>query len=444
MSFKLPEQVENALFALHNAGFSAYIVGGSVRDLIMGLNPADYDISTSASPLQTKAVFAGKKLIPTGIKHGTITVISDGMPIEITTFRTENGYSDSRHPDSVSFAESYRQDALRRDFTINAMAYSGEEGIIDYFNGRNDIENKLIRCVGNPDDRFKEDALRIMRAVRFAAVYGFDIEKETAAAARRNKERLLQISAERSAAELKKLLCGKYAEKAVNEYSDILGVLIPEILPMRGFLQHNPHHIYDVMRHTAAVVQNTPPQADIRLAALFHDAGKPETFSLDENAVGHFYGHSKVSAEIAGRALKRLKFDNETIKNAVTLVEKHDMQIDSSEKAVKRALNKLGPEMYFKLISLKRADNKAQSPEYLERQNEYDRAEQTARRILKERDCFSLKELAVNGGDIIGAGVERGRQVGEALEFLLNAVIEGKTENEKDGLIDFLKNCYMR
>lgn len=442
MEFKLPEQVNNALGRLQAAGFSAYIVGGSVRDFLMGLTPADYDIATSATPQQTEKLFADKKTVETGLKHGTVTVIYDGMPLEITTFRTENEYSDGRHPDSVHFAKTYRQDAMRRDFTVNAMAYNPSEGVIDFFDGRSDIENRVIRCVGSPDTRFKEDALRIMRAVRFAAVCGFDIESETAAAARRNKSALSHISGERILAELKKLLCGEYAEKAIMEYYDILGEVIPEVLSAHGFKQYNPYHIYDVLHHIAVVVQNTPPKEDIRLAAFFHDMGKPFVFTMDENGVGHFRGHQAKSAQIAAQTLKRLKADNETVKTVVTLAGQHDFPIEETRPSVKKALKALTPEIYFKLISLKRADNIAKNPKLCAFKYNFDYLENTARDILKNNECYSLKGLAVNGGDVIAAGIAPGENVGAALDFLLCAVIDEKVQNEKNALMAYLKNHY--
>ena len=296
MDWVLPAQVNTALARLHDAGYEAYIVGGCVRDRIMGREPKDYDITTSALPEQTAAVFAGERIIETGMKHGTVTVLLDGEPLEITTFRIDGTYSDSRHPDAVTFTPSLREDLARRDFTMNAMAYSSETGLVDPFGGQADIAAKYIRCVGDPDLRFREDALRILRALRFSSVLGFPIEPETDGAARYLCLLLKKISAERVFSELKQLLCGPDVRRVLLDYAGVLGAVLPEILPMQGFDQRNPHHCYDILEHTAAAVEAMPPEPALRLAALLHDVGKPECFFTDEDGVGHFYGHPKAGA----------------------------------------------------------------------------------------------------------------------------------------------------
>ncbi len=434
----LPKEVSFALNMLCSNGFEAYIVGGCVRDSLMSLKPKDYDITTSALPEETKKIFKEFNLIETGIKHGTVTVIIDGIPLEITTYRVDSDYSDNRHPDSVNFTRSLKEDASRRDFTMNAIAYSDSDGIKDFFNGQADIQNGIIRCVGDADKRFNEDALRIMRALRFASVLGFSVEDNTKKAIFKNKALLLNISAERLASELSKLLRGKDAGKILTEYIDVLGVIIPELLPMKGFNQHNCHHIYDVLEHTAQVIDNIPPSVDLRLSALFHDIGKPPCFALSEDGVGHFYGHAKISAQLSLEIMTRLKYDNQTKDVVCTLVKAHDVQIENTEKAVKRALNKYTPEIFSKLILLKRADNFGQNPEYRFRQNGYDALEKTAQKILSEKQCFSLKNLAVNGNDLIKLGIKPGPEMGNILNMLLEKVINGELTNDKQRISEYI------
>ncbi len=434
----LPKEVSFALNMLCSNGFEAYIVGGCVRDSLMSLKPKDYDITTSALPEETKKIFKEFNLIETGIKHGTVTVIIDGIPLEITTYRVDSDYSDNRHPDSVNFTRSLKEDASRRDFTMNAIAYSDSDGIKDFFNGQADIQNGIIRCVGDADKRFNEDALRIMRTLRFASVLGFSVEDNTKKAIFKNKALLLNISAERLASELSKLLCGKDAGKILTEYIDVLGVIIPELLPMKGFNQHNCHHIYDVLEHTAQVVDNIPPSVDLRLSALFHDIGKPPCFALSEDGVGHFYGHAKISAQLSLEIMTRLKYDNQTKDVVCTLVKAHDVQIENTEKAVKRALNKYTPEIFSKLILLKRADNFGQNPEYRFRQNGYDALEKTAQKILSEKQCFSLKNLAVNGNDLIKLGIKPGPEMGNILNMLLEKVINDELTNDKQRISEYI------
>ena len=436
---RLPEPVLAALARLEDAGWSAYAVGGCVRDLLRGTEPGDYDIATDAPPEETERVFAAERVIETGLKHGTVTVLLSGMPLEITTFRVDGTYSDSRRPDAVRFTSSLREDLARRDFTVNAIAFHPAEGIIDPFSGREDLAARMIRCVGDPDARLREDALRILRALRFAAVLGYEIEPATDAALRRNRDLLVKISAERVQIELCKLICGVNARRILMDYPDVLGVVLPEFLPMRGFDQHNVHHIYDVLQHTAVTVEHAPATPALRLAALLHDIGKPDCFTLDEAGVGHFYGHPERSAEIADAILRRLRFDNATRERVVTLVRWHDRPIVQTERAVRRALNQLGPEVFFELLALKRADNLAQSPDYRGRQAEYDALERIAREILERRECFSLRDLAVKGDDLAALGFPKTKRLGETLRYLLDAVIDGEAPNEKDALLALAK-----
>ena len=391
----LPKQINKILEMIEKSGEEAYLIGGCVRDAFLGISPQDFDITTSATPEQIKEIFRGEKIIETGIKHGTVTVLYEGTTAEITTFRTEAGYSDGRRPDSVSFTSSLFDDTSRRDFTINAIAYNDNTGPVDFHGGIQDIKNKIIRCVGIPEKRFGEDALRILRAIRFASVLDFDIEKRTSDAIHSMSELLYKISAERIASEFSKLICGKAAKKILLEYSDVISVIIPELIPSIGFDQKNYHHIYDVYTHSVVALDYVRPCITLRLSALLHDCGKPACFTVDENGVGHFSGHPEVSAELSDTILRRLKFDNETRNLIVTLVKNHDRQIEATEKAVKRAMGKLTPEVFFLLIELKRADNIAQAPQYRQRLLLCDRLEQTANKTLKDKECIDRKSLSV-------------------------------------------------
>ena len=435
----LPAGVARALSMMENAGYEAFIVGGCVRDALMGIPPKDYDITTSALPEETKAVFREYRVIETGIQHGTVTVMMEGMPLEITTYRTEGTYSDNRHPDSVSFTTSLREDVARRDFTMNAIAYSPTRGLIDHFGGEADIRAGIIRCVGDPETRFREDALRMMRGIRFASVLGFRIEENTAAAIRGNRERIPTVSAERIRVELTKLLCGVNVKNVLMDWWDVLGVVIPEILPMHNFDQKTPYHIYDVWEHTAVAVSETPPVTHLRLSAFLHDIGKPSSFFTDEKGIGHFYGHPAVSAEMAEEILARLKYDNVTRCRVITLVKEHDRIIEPTETAVKRALSRLTPEVFFNLLAIKRADNLAQSPNYRDRLETYDTIEAMAQDILEKNECISVAALAVNGSDLIALGMKPGKEIGEMLSHLLEQVIRGKLENEQEELLSYVK-----
>lgn len=427
-----------ALLKLKNSGYSAYLVGGSVRDKLMGKAAHDIDIATSAKPEQTAKVFEKLAVIPTGSAHGTVTVLIKNTPVEITTFRTESGYSDNRHPDSVSFSSSIRDDLSRRDFTINAIAEDENGVLFDPFGGKGDIEKKLIRCVGNAETRFEEDALRILRALRFSAVLSFSIEEETARAIKKCSPLLLHLSPERIMGELSRLLRGEKAADVLLEYPEIFAEIFPCLEKTQGFLQHNRHHCFDVWEHTVNVVKNVRPALHLRLAALFHDCAKPLVFSLDENKEGHFYSHAPKGALIAEDELRRLRFDSDTIQKAVKLVRIHDSPIECSAVAVKKKLGRLGEEMFFDLLELQRADNLAQSEDFRFRQKNFDYLEETAKEILCQNECFSLKKLAVNGNDMLSLGLF-GKEVGEMLNFLVEQVIEEKVQNKKDLLLECAK-----
>ena len=432
----LPNSVREALLRLNEAGFEAWLVGGCVRDRLMGAEPHDYDITTSAIPEETEAVFAGERIIETGLRHGTVTVLLSGEPLEITTFRTEAAYSDHRRPDAVRFTRSLREDLARRDFTVNAIAMDADGRLCDPFGGRADLEKKILRAVGDPEARFREDALRILRCARFSSVLGFAIEPATAAAMVRCRELLAYVSAERIYTELTKLLCGQDVRRLLMDHTDVLGAVLPELLPMKGFDQRNFHHIYDVLEHTARVVENVPPAPRLRWAALFHDAGKPACFTLDEQGVGHFYGHAEKSRELADAALLRLKTDNATREAADQLIRYHDWPMEPTAAVVRRALNKLGPEGLRDLIALKRADNLAQAPEFRDRQRTCDEIEALAAQIIAEQQAFSLKDLAINGGDLRALGIPPGPDMGRVLNELLDAVISDRLPNEREALLN--------
>lgn len=432
--FKAAPQALRAIEMLRAAGYEAFAVGGCVRDRLMGGEPGDWDITTSALPEETLEVFRQFRTIETGLQHGTVTVLLDGLSLEITTYRVDGDYIDHRHPGSVSFTKTLEDDLKRRDFTMNALAWNPERGLVDVFGGQDDIDKRLIRCVGEAAVRFREDGLRILRALRFAAVLGFAIEEETARAIRGEKELLKNISAERIHVELTKLLCGKHAAKILREFADVLCVPLPELEPMIGFEQHNEHHCHDVWEHTLAVVENSPAEPCLRWAALFHDAGKPGTFSLDESDVGHFYGHAPRSAEMADEIMGRLRFDNESRRRVLLLVRHHDGPLENDAKFLKRKLNKLGEQGFFELLALCRADNMGQAEAYRVRQRHYDDIEKTARELLAGESCFSLKDLAVNGHDLVALGY-KGREIGRILDGLLEAVMDEQVENSREALL---------
>ena len=432
----IPEKALIVFELLEKRGYECFLVGGCVRDMLMGIEPHDIDITTNATPDEVKAVFADFHTLDIGIKHGTVTVINDSEPIEITTYRKESTYSDGRRPDAVTFSRHINDDLSRRDFTSNAIAYSPSVGIVDPFGGMADIENKILRCVGNPTERFKEDSLRILRGLRFASVLGFSIDKATEEAMYSCRELINIVSPERIFTEISKLICGKNAGTIISRYSDILAVALPEIKDMKGFKQHNFHHIYDVLNHTAKVVDSVYPAVDLRFAALFHDCGKPDCFSIDENGVGHFYSHASISGRKAEEALTRLRCDNATKDKVVKLVKIHDTPIEPDSRVIKKKLQKYGEEIFFDLIKLQRADNMGLSPEFLYRQETYDKLEEIARQVIEENQCFSLKDLAVNGRDMISLGL-KGKDIGTALDELLKAVIEEKCNNDKESLIEY-------
>ncbi len=421
------------LSALEASGHEAWCVGGCVRDALLGRMPEDWDVATSALPEETMAVF-GPLAEPTGLKHGTVTVRTEGGPVEVTTFRVDGDYHDHRRPDLVAFTASLEEDLARRDFTVNAMALDLRGELRDPFGGRADLERRILRCVGDPSARFREDALRILRGLRFAAVLGLEIEEGTAAAIHRDRDGLEDIAPERIWIELSKLLTGSRAAEVLRAFPDVFGVFWPELLAMVGFEQHNVHHCYDVWEHSLHAVSSTGPDLALRCASLLHDVGKPSTFTLDERGVGHFFGHAKAGVALADGMLRRLRVQNVFRERVVRLVAYHDRGIPRTEKAIRRALYALGEEDLRRLICLKRADNLAQAPAYRHRQRELDRAEEILEGLLAADACFSLRQLAVDGNDLLSLGL-RGPAVGASLRRLLDAVLDGTLPNDREALL---------
>lgn len=436
MTIQLPEKVKFILDTLHKAGYEGYAVGGCVRDSILGRKPDDWDITTSARPDQVKELF--RRTIDTGIQHGTVTVLLQKEGFEVTTYRIDGEYEDSRHPKEVVFTASLAEDLKRRDFTINAMAYNEEEGMIDLFGGMEDMENGIIRAVGTARERFTEDALRIMRAVRFAAQLGYRIEEKTREAIVELAPNLSQISAERIQTELVKLLISPHPEELGVMYdTGITKVILPEFDRMMQTGQNNPHHCYSVGEHTLHALQAIEADRVLRLTMLFHDMGKPETKTTDENGIDHFHGHARVSAELAKAVLRRLKFDNDTIAKVSRTVLYHDHKMALTAKSVRRGIHKVGEDIFPNLFPVKQADICAQS-DFRRREKEEELA--ALRRIYEEiqekKQCVSLKELAVDGSDLIALGMKPGKEIGDMLAWLLDAVLEEPELNTREKLTE--------
>lgn len=431
-----PGELHTVLERLERAGYEAWAVGGGVRDTLRGVSPGDWDATTSARPEGVMALF-GDDAVPTGLQHGTVTVKCGGRAFEVTTYRTDGAYADHRHPDTVAFTASLAEDLARRDFTVNAMAMDRQGNLIDPYGGQEDLQRGILRCVGAPERRFEEDALRIMRCLRFAAQLGFAVDSATEQALRARKDDLRHIAAERIAAEMTKLLCGDHAAEVLLRYPDVIGVFLPEILPCVGLDQRNKHHVYDVWEHTARAVAAIDPTPELRWAMLLHDLGKARTATVDGDGVGHFYGHAKVSAAMAEDICTRLRFSGERKEKVTTLVAWHDREIQRTEKAVLRALHTFGQEGFFALGAVKRADNLAQHPDYRDRLTEIAKAEEIARELLARQACFSLRDLAADGNDVMALGY-RGAEIGTALNELLEKVMEGELPNEKGALLSAL------
>lgn len=428
----IPEPVKRILKALEEHGHEAHCVGGCVRDSLLGREPEDWDVATSALPEETMALFPGRAA-PTGLRHGTVTVREGTLPVEVTTFRTDGRYTDRRRPDSVAFTRSLRDDLSRRDFTVNAMGLDLRGTLTDPFGGREDLKNRLLRCVGSPEERFQEDALRILRCLRLAAVLGFDLEEETAQELRACRKLLRDVAAERIQVELTKLLCGPAAAEVLRKFPEVAGTVVPELLPMVGFDQHSRYHCYDVWEHTLHALSEVPAEPVLRWAVLLHDVAKPRCYTRDERG-GHFYGHPTVSAEMADAILRRLKFDNATREAVITLVLWHDREIPRTEKSIRRALRKLGAARLRELTEVKRADNLGQAPAYRARLKDVEQIQRIMEDLLARDECVSMRQLAVNGRDMLALGL-RGPEIGAALEELLSAVVDGDLPNQRSALL---------
>lgn len=439
----IPINIKNVLSVLYKNGFEAFLVGGCVRDFILGKVPYDFDITTNALPHEMKECFKEYKVIETGLSHGTLTVVSEGENIEITTYRKDGEYKDGRHPLSVEFTPSLEEDLKRRDFTMNAIAYSEKDGFVDFFGGINDIQNKVIKAVGDPYERFNEDKLRIMRGIRFSSQLSFEIESETKDAIFYLKDGLKEISAERISVELDKLLMGDNVYSVLTEYAEVLSIVIPEIKPCIDFEQKNPYHIYTVWEHIAKAVEKSSKKIEVRLSMLFHDIGKPRCFTVDEKGIGHFKGHEEISAEMAKEIMHRLKKSNDIIKIVSTLVSMHyikpskENNDEFSDKQIRKILSKISREEFFLLTDVLRADSMSKAEFALERLPAIDRMEKKAKEMYEREECLSLKDLAVNGNDISDLGY-KGKEIGDTLSFLLDAVISEKVVNEKKKLIEYL------
>lgn len=431
----LNENVKKIIKILNLKGFEAYVVGGAVRDSLMGRTPHDFDIATNALPKEIKNTFP--KTIDTGIKHGTVTVMDSANAYEITTFRTDGKYNDSRHPENVEFIADVEGDMLRRDFTINALAYSEQTGVVDCVGGIDDIKNKIIRCVGEPERRFKEDALRMLRAVRFAVVLGFSIEEKTAVAIRKYAILIKKISSERIREEIEKILRSENPGGIIMLHElGLLKHIIPELDICFSVSQKNKYHIYNVGEHIIHAVSSTPEDITIRWAALLHDIGKPLCQSTDANGIIHFYGHHHESVRLADDILHRLKLDNDSRKNILLLIENHDIRIDSSPVNVKRVMARLGEDLFAKLLILQEADNRAKNPKFLsDKLSKLDDVRVVYRKILSERQPYLTSDLVINGRDLIKIGFRAGREIGDALHILLDEVLINPSLNNREYLM---------
>ena len=431
----LPPNIQNCIDLLEAAGFAAYAVGGCVRDACLGRNPHDYDLCTGALPAQTEAVFRDFRLVLAGEKHGTVTVITEDGPVEITTFRTEGGYRDNRHPDWVKFVPDIQGDLARRDFTVNAMAYSPTRGFADPFGGREDLRNHVLRAVGDPEARFREDSLRILRGVRFAARFGLTPEEHTMQAMLSQAGLMENLARERVFEELCKLLLVAKAED-ITRFAPILAAVIPELAPMIGFDQRSPHHAYDLITHTAHVVEGVPPTLPLRWAALLHDTGKVKTFTLDATGRGHFYGHAKDSAAIADDILRRLKAPTALREEVVPLIGRHMTRLQPDRKLLRRQVSKYGFPMVEAQLALQQADMGSKGTVEDDGSAVFAEVRQLLSDLKAEDACLSLKDLAVNGNDLMALGFQ-GRAIGACLNRLLELVVEERLPNKKEALLAF-------
>ena len=430
---QIPSNLKKMNQFFENAGFKAYLVGGAVRDMLLGQKVSDFDLATNATPEQVMSIF--KKVIPTGIEHGTVTVLFDGEPLEITTFRIDGEYEDNRHPESVIFTRNIKDDLSRRDFTVNAIAYSHKRGFVDFFGGLNDLKKGIIRAVGDADKRFGEDALRILRCVRFASTLGFEIEEETSKSVRKNIHLLDNVSAERIFVELKKMICGKNVGDVFKKYPEVVSKIIPELEKSVGFDQKSKYHIFDVYTHTYKSISISENNVILRLALLFHDCGKPYVYTTDEAGFRHFIGHQKESVRLAENALLRLKCDNKTLEMVKTLVLYHDYKLERGKKYIKRFLTKVSFDEARLIIKMKYADMASHAPKCIMSEEERDEFLFWIDELEREGACISLKTLAVNGEDLFSIGIPKERIMGRILNNLLELVVEEELPNERNELL---------
>lgn len=441
--YNIPHGAACIIEILKDKGYDAFVVGGCVRDSLLGREPHDWDICTNATPEEVIRWhrFAGAKVLTTGLKHGTVTVIIGNEQYEVTTYRIDGEYTDHRRPDKVTFTTSLEDDLSRRDFTVNAMAYNPAKGLQDPYGGACDLRMGLLRCVGDADQRFKEDALRILRALRFASTYQFDIETATAEAIHRNKDLLKEISAERVRDELCKLLVGSNVKRVLMEYRDVLAVVIHELEQMFGFNQNSPWHCYDVWEHTVCAVAEAKPNTVLRVAALLHDIAKPSCYAEDEAHVGHFHGHPAGSAEMAAVILHRLRFDNDTASRVYKLILNHDTYMEVTGKAVRKMLSKLGEDDFTLFLDLRCADILAQSEkERKARLEKVSNLRRMASDILKSQQALTLRDLKINGDALLSLGMKPGPEIGEILLKLLDAALEDPACNTKERLLELARS----
>lgn len=439
MDFLLPTYTEEVLRKLNNYGCEAYIVGGAVRDILMGKVPMDWDIATEAEPETVKRIF--DKTVDTGIKHGTVMVLLDGNQVEVTTYRSEGEYSDFRRPDKVEFVRSLREDLSRRDFTMNAIAYSPKEGYKDYNNGIDDIKNKIIRCVGKPDERFSQDALRMMRAIRFSCELNFQIEQLTFDAIRKNAYLIKMISNERIRDELNRILVSEKPSKGINIMLEtgLLDIILPELADCKDLKQENPHHRYDVYDHIINSLDNIRPELHLRLIMLMHDLGKLKTKTIDKSGICHFYGHQAVSAKIAEKILHRLRYDNKISKKVLCLIKCHDEKFKSDKLSVRKAVNKIGIEHFQDYINVREADIKAQSSNFMkDKLYNINLVQKLFNEIIRDKEPLVLKDLKVNGKDLKGIGIVEGKKIKNTLDYLMERVLEEPELNEAKILLNLV------
>lgn len=440
MKINMPDNANRIIHTLQDAGYEAYIVGGCVRDAVLSKEPDDWDITTSAKPMEVKALF--NRTIDTGLQHGTVTVMFGKEGYEVTTYRVDGKYEDHRRPNSVTFTGSLIEDMKRRDFTINAMAYNDDEGIVDNFHGVEDLEAHIIRCVGEPSERFNEDALRILRAIRFSAQLNFEIDESTKAAIKNQAKYLRDISAERIQVELTKLLMADHPERLITAYElGVTKIVLPEFDKMMETPQINKHHAYNVGEHTIRVVKGVPGDKTLRWAALLHDVAKPAT-KTNDGEWDHFYGHNEVGVDMAGDVLRRLKFDTATIDRVKRLVYWHDYGMGELPglKSFRRALSKMGMDLFEDFTYIKRADILAQSDYHREdKLKNLEILEEYYKEVVEQEQCVTVRDLAVSGKDLIEIGMKPGPELGEMLKILLDKVLDDPELNEKDVLIDLAK-----